>query len=107
MTLDWHENISVAPTLVRQWLPPIAAYTNADSSDPLWLQLQSTAEVYAPLPASKLFQFAVDEYLCYPGLEPLAPVAYAAHLGERIFVYPAGFVVILQLNGDYTVARVS
>lgn len=107
MILDWHLNTQEPADWVRRWLPPIQAYTRADSADPLWYQLQHTAERYTPYDGSRGFAFSEDQYLCFRGLDPLAPVAYAYHLGERIFVYPANFVVILQLNGDYTVARVS
>lgn len=107
MILDWQVNAREPEAEVRRWLPAIQAYTRADSTDPLWFQLEHTAERYTPMDASKGFEFSADEYLCYRGLDPLAPVAMAHHLGERIFVFPAHFVVIVQLNGDYTVARVS
>ena len=30
-----------------------------------------------------------------------AGAAFAVHLGERIFIYPAGFICIVQLDGSY------
>jgi hypothetical protein len=107
MILDWHINERVDPTLIRQFLPPIQTYTRGDTTDPLWLQLQERApNGWNPLPAHASFEMSMEEHLLYPEMPPLEPLAMAYHLGERILVYPAGFVAIVQLNGDYSIARV-
>jgi hypothetical protein len=47
-----------------------------------------------------------DDYLVYTGLPPIPPAAMAWHGSERILVYPAGWVVVVTLGGDFTVARI-
>lgn len=105
--LDWHINERCDASLVRQFLPPLWQYTDGNSADPLWLQIdersQSGWQPYAPIAG---FEMSVEDYLLYPEMPPLEPLAMAHHLGERILVYPAGFVAIVQLNGDYSIARV-
>jgi len=41
----------------------------------------------------------------YPGDPPLIPIAWTTLRDERILVYPHAWVMILQPNGDFEVAR--
>jgi len=108
MTLDWQINERADPALIRAWLPPAQAYTDASSTEPLWLQLENKAKGgWHPLSADRGVILGADDYLMMPGLAPLAPVAYAVHLGERIFVYPAAFICLVQLGGAYSIGRIS
>lgn len=105
---DWLVNDYYPEDEQRLHLGAIPTYLNAASSDPIWLQLQENSRSgWNPVPPGAGFQFSQDDVLLYPGLPPLSPVAMATHLGERIFIYPANFVLILQLNQDYSLARVS
>ena len=42
-----------------------------------------------------------DNFLIKTGAPPLPPCAYAVHLGERIYAYPFGYIVVLALNNSY------
>jgi hypothetical protein len=48
---------------------------------------------------------APDYLLLYPGDPPLRPWAQAALRGEMILVYPGDWVLILQQDGSFEVAR--
>lgn len=105
--LDWMVNDQFPGDEQRQYMGGIPTYLDGNSTDPLWLQLDERSRSgWNPIPPGQGFQFAADDTLLYPGLPPLQPVAMATHLGERIFIYPAGFVLILQLNQDFSLARV-
>jgi hypothetical protein len=45
--------------------------------------------------------------ICYPGNEPLAPMAQYRHepTGEHVFVYQNAWVAIVQPNGKFEVSR--
>ena len=102
MILDWQVNERADPSHVAEFLPAPQAYLDAASIDPVWLQLHDYWNLYPPTAG---FELSVEDYLLYPELPPLAPLAMAYHLGERVLVYPAGFIAVVQLNGDYTIGR--
>jgi len=54
------------------------------------------------------FRMASDEecVLRYPGDPPLKPIAVMRLRQERIFVYDAGIVAIVQPNGSFEAARI-
>lgn len=103
--LDWNLNSNYPQA--ADHLGHLPSYINGDSSDEAWRQIHDAAiSGWHPEPPSSGWQFTADDALLFPGLPPLAPCAYAYHLGERIFAYPFGFVCIVQLSGAFTVARV-
>ena len=78
------------------------------SLDPRSLYLQLEAAYPGIQPATSLmFQLTSDNCLVYPNQFTMSPSARAVHLGERIFVYQSGFLVILQLSGSFQVFRLS
>lgn len=98
MPLDWHVNDNYPNA--ESFIGP-CSFASASSSDGLQQQL---ADHLLIIPGK--FQFNVDDTLAMPGnVAPLAPAAMAIHLGERIFCYPLGFVVITQLTGAFAVFR--
>ncbi len=108
MILDWHVNERESADLVAQFLPPVQRYLDAASADPVWLQLEEkSATGWNPYPPIAGFDLSMEDYLLFPELSPLAPLAMAYHLGERILVYPAGFIAVVQLNSNYSIARIS
>lgn len=107
--LDWHLNTSYKEDDARQHLGRIPLLINPQCNDPVWLQVQDNyPNGWNPVPASERHKWTLtaDEYLIYPGLPPVAPAAMAWLRSEKILVYPAGWVVVVQLNGDFTVARI-
>ena len=46
-----------------------------------------------------------DNSIVYPGETPLRPLASAKLREETIFLYPHAWVLILQPNGDFEIAR--
>lgn len=104
--LDWHLNTSYKEDDARLHLGRIPILINPQCNDPVWLQVQDNyPEGWQPEPPGK-WTLTADEYLIYPGLPPVAPAAMAWLRSEKILVYPAGWVVVVQLNGDFTVARI-
>jgi hypothetical protein len=89
----------------EEHLAGLPRYINASSTDPIWLQIsENSRSGWHPEPGG--FELSADEHLLFPGLPPLAPAAYAGHLGEKVLAYPAGWVCIVQLGGAFSVARV-
>lgn len=107
--LDWHLNDNYPGDEQRLALGRIPSYLTRDTADALWMQLdeRATSGWNPQIVKDMGWELSADECLIYKGLPPLPPVAYATHLGEKILVYPAGWVVIVQLGGKFSVARVS
>lgn len=106
--LDWHLNHGYM-SLAEQHLGRIPLLINPQCNDPVWLQVQDNyPDGWNPVPAAERHKWTLtgDEYLIYLGLPPVAPAAMAWLRSEKILVYPAGWVVVVQLNGDFTVARI-
>lgn len=107
--LDWHFNVSYKEDEVRQHLGRIPLLLDPNCTDPVWQQVQDNyPEGWNPVLGDERDKWTLtgDDYLIYPGLPPLAPVAMAWLRSERVFVYPAGWMVVVTLGGDFTVARV-
>jgi hypothetical protein len=108
--LDWHYNTSsytMSDTLLH--IGRIPLLLNPDSPDPVWQQVQDNyLGGWQPVLGDerKKWTLTADDYLIYPGLPAIAPAAMAWLRSERILVYPAGWVVVAELNGDFTVARI-
>lgn len=103
--LDWQLNADFPQA--SDHIGSIPHYISADSSDEAYRQIHARSiSGWHPESPSVGWQLAADDHLLFPGLPPLAPCAYAYHLGERIFIYPAGFVCIVQLSGAFSVGRV-
>ena len=100
---DWHHNSRVPNA--EQHLGRIPLLFNPDCADPAWLQLRDNyPEGWNPEAGG--WTLTGDEYLIYPGLPPVAPSAFAYLHDEKLLVYPAGWLVVVQPDGEYTVTRV-
>lgn len=107
--LDWHLNETAvklygAPAVI-QACGYIPEFIYASDPRPIWEQIN---ERYiggwdAHLPGK--WELHADDYLHYPGDPPLMPLASARHGTERIIIYPHAWTVIVQDNGDFSVAR--
>lgn len=108
--LDWQLNANYTEADVRLHLGRIPLLIDPNCNDPVWFQIQNNyPQGWQPILEEKernKWTFTADDYLIYPGLPPLAPAAMAWHRSERILVYPAGWVVVTNLKGEFTVARV-
>lgn len=103
--LDWHLNTAYGDEAM-QHLGRIPLLLNPESADPVWLQIQTNyPEGWNPELPGK-WTLTADDYLIYPGLPPVAPAAMAWLRSERVLVYPAGWVVVVELGGEFTVARI-
>lgn len=71
---------------------------------PAWEQLRESLGRWNPEPPG-LWTLAEDNALIHTGLPPVMPVATAMLRSERILIYPADWLVIVQPSGEYTVAR--
>jgi hypothetical protein len=106
--LDWYVNADLPPDVATQAVGALPLYLDADSADPAWLQIEEASRSgWNPHGTPEGFELHMDDILTFPGLPPVPPAAYAYHLGEKILAYPAGWVVIVQLNQSYSIARVS
>lgn len=103
--LDWHINSQYANDFITNSLGPIPQLIDGDSPMQIAGQLEAWAG-WSPQPNDGSWTLFADDYLSYKGTKPVAPVAYALHLGERILVYPRGWTVIVQLNGSFQLARI-
>lgn len=108
--LDWHINTtSYTEADCRQHLGRIPLLLDPNCADPVWLQVQDNyPEGWNPVLGDERAKWTLtaDDYLIYPGLPPLAPAAMAWLRAERVLVYPAGWVVVVTLDGDFTVVRI-
>jgi hypothetical protein len=106
--LDWHLNDHYGNEAITH-LGRIPLLINPDCADPVWLQVQDNyPEGWNPVLGDERDKWTLtaDDYLIYPGLPPIAPAAMAWLRSERILVYPAGWVVVTTLDGEFTVARI-
>lgn len=105
--LDWHHNTrSYTESEALAHLGRIPLLINPECADPVWLQVQDNypGGWNPELPGG--WKLVGDDYLIYPGLPPVAPAAMAWLRSEKILVYPAGWIVVVGLGGDFTVARI-
>lgn len=93
--LDWqiNDNYSIDHIGARTLI------INAD--DPQTAGLQLIALGYPVCPPNQGWTLTADDVLIKEGAPPLPPAAYAVHFGERIYIYPFGFVVVISLDGSY------
>lgn len=101
--LDWEVNADFPNP--EEHIRNIPLIFDAESSLTLHEQLTFVFPGIQPAPPDFGFEFSADNCLVYPGLPPLPPVARAVHLGEQVFIYPAGFFVALQLAGNFSVYK--
>lgn len=52
------------------------------------------------------FSITADEALVKDGRLPLGPAAYAVHLGERVYIYPFGYVAVMAIDGSFKLFHV-
>lgn len=52
------------------------------------------------------FELKDDNFIKYPGDPALPPLAYAKLRDETIYIYPHAWVLILQPNGSFEIARI-
>lgn len=107
--LDWHINSNYPIDESRAYLGRIPLLINPDCADPVWQQVQDNYPGgWNPVQGEERDKWSLfgDDYLKYPGLPAVAPAAMAWLRGEKILVYPAGWLVVVELNGDFTVARI-
>lgn len=108
--LDWHINTqSYTEADCHLHLGRIPLLLDPNCADPVWLQVQTNyPEGWLPVLGEERSRWTLtgDDYLIYPGLPPVAPAAMAWLHSERVLVYPAGWVVVVTLGGEFTVARI-
>lgn len=107
--LDWQFNTQYSEADARQYLGRIPLLLDPNCADSVWLQVQTNyPQGWQPVIGDERSKWTLtaDDYLIYPGLPPVAPAAMAWLRSERVLVYPAGWVVVVDLKGDFTVARI-
>lgn len=104
--LDWHLNTQYGDEAM-QHLGRIPLLLDPNCADSVWQQVQDNyPDGWNPVVERDKWMLTSDDYLIYPGLPPVAPAAMAWLRSERVLVYPAGWMVVVELGGDFTVARV-
>lgn len=106
--LDWHLNEDYGPDALTH-LGRVPLLIDPNCADPVWQQVQDNyPQGWNPVVGEERSKWMLtdDDYLIYPGLPPLAPAAMAWLRSERILVYPAGWVVVVTLDGEFTVVRI-
>lgn len=94
--LDWHYNDGYA----LDHLGTRSLLIDGDSSFSAAEQLETLG--YPLAPPNSGWEVSEDNILLKRGAPlPLPPCAYADHLGERIYAYPFGYIVVLALNNSY------
>lgn len=101
--LDWYLNDNYPDA--QAMLGRIPLLLDPACTDPAWMQFRDNLGHWNPEPPG-WWDLGADDTLHYPGLPPVMPAAVAMLRQEKIMVYPAGWVVIAQPNGEYTVARI-
>lgn len=105
--LDWQVNDTYPEDFVVNALGPVPTLINANDVRQVHEQLEEIlAAGWNPEGDSLGWQFNADESLIYPGLPPVMPVAYAMHGLEKVYMFPAQWMVIYQLDGSYQVGRI-
>ena len=104
--LDWQINSRYGPD-GEALLGALPRYINALSPEPAYRQIDAhSISGWHPESPFSGWEMTADDYLHFPGLPALEPVAFALHGLERIIAYPAGFVAIVELSGAFSVARI-
>lgn len=106
--LDWFLNARYPEDECRQHLGRIPLLIDPNCADPVWQQITDNyPEGWNPVLGEEREKWTMtaDNFLVYPGLPPIAPAAMAWLRTEQVFVYPAGWLAVLEGN-DFTVARV-
>lgn len=107
--LDWYLNDRYSEADARAHLGRIPLLIDPNCADPVWLQVNDNyPEGWHPVQGEERTKWTLtaDDYLIYSGLPPLAPAAKAWLRSERILVYPAGWVVVVEVEGQFTVVRI-
>lgn len=107
--LDWHFNTRYPEDECRQHLGRIPLLLDPNCADPVWQQVQDNyPQGWCPVLGDEREKWTLtaDHYLIYPGLPPVPPAAMAWLRSEQVLVYPAGWVVVVTLDGNFTVARI-
>jgi hypothetical protein len=108
--LDWRLNSQYSEADGRLYLGRIPLLINPQCADPVWQQVQDNYPAgWQPVMGTdrEKWHLMGDDYLRHDGLPPVAPVAMAYHQRERIIVYPAGWIVVVDdSTGEFTVARI-
>lgn len=105
--LDWNINDNYPEDFVENALGPVPNLINSLDNRQIKDQLNEILSFgWNPEGPTAGWQFHADSSLEGSGLPPVMPVAYARHGLEQVYVFPAQFIVISQLNGDYEVGRI-
>jgi hypothetical protein len=101
MRLEW---IMLDPRMTLGHLGYIPGFIVTEDSAPAWKQINET--YIAGWRPFKGFDLTVESMrLSYPGDPPMFPLAMAELREEKIFFYPSAWVLILQPDGSFEVAR--
>lgn len=102
--LDWHLNGHVPDAYQHLGRIPLLFDPSGGEA---WLQISDNYPAgFNPEPGDRGWMLTADDYLAYPGLPAAQPSAFAMLGQERLLVYPAGWLVIVQPKGDFTVVRI-
>jgi hypothetical protein len=84
----------------------IPGFLDADDPRPAKEQIDSAYQHGGGWQSRKDFKINEDGSLSYPGDPPLHPIAMAGIRDELVVVYPHSWVVIMQNNDTFDVARI-
>lgn len=105
--LDWNLNNAYGNEALT-YLGPIPEYLSPDDNRPAYEQLEERSICgWHPEPPENGWMLLADDYVVYPGLRAMPPVAMAWLRDEKILVYPAGWICVVQRNGEFSIARMT
>ena len=107
LPLDWQENTRYRSEEVRAAMGKLSLYIDGASVDQIYRQIDdNSVSGWQPQNHAMGWELFADDSLRCTGLPPVSPLAFAYHLGEKILIFPAGWICIVQLNGNFSTARV-
>lgn len=95
--LDWERNIHYKADHIGNRTMLV------DGSQLISAKAQLSAAGYTFAAPDSGWSLTADDMLIKEGAPPLPPAARATHFGETIFIYPAGLVVTVALDGAFTI----
>lgn len=100
--LDWFVNENYPEAYRNAFSDPIVGLLT--SASPLNAQEQLAGKMLFSPPTEK-WELLDTNWLFYPGLPAMEPIAHAFLHGEQIFTYYNNFYCIVQPDGRFTVGR--
>lgn len=105
--LDWEYSDEFTMREVVESLGKLPEFVFTNDNRPIMEQIDERAPCGWTTFEDSDWSFTADNCIYYQNLPPLVPRARAEHMGETIYAYPHGFVVILHTNNSFSLSRLT